>query len=158
MNAYAALHMHAALNGPYADMTPTCESQAYLKSGLNQYKRQLVETRTILFLRKILEMIQGSEKQQADARRASVLRRVTREFWTNFVVKGEETAMLHHLQESLRKEFGQDLQFYYPPGDVQMIILHDGEEGPEPVNANLHATIVNRAWQLARELVASHMA
>ena len=134
------------------------DSKTNRKTGLNQYKRQLVETRTILFQKKALQMVKGDESSQADARRASVLKRVTREFWTNFVVRGEDTAMLRHLQESLRNEFGQDLQFYYPPGDVQMIILKDGENGPEPVEPGVHASIVNRAWQLARDLVASHMA
>ncbi|MBQ7617616.1 MAG: hypothetical protein IJS50_01950, partial [Desulfovibrio sp.] len=65
--------------------------------------------------------------------------------------------MLKHLQARLREEFGQDLRFYYPPGDVQMTILHDTGSGYEEVKPQLHATIVNRAWQIARELVASHM-
>ncbi|MBQ7738907.1 MAG: hypothetical protein IJT59_04575 [Desulfovibrionaceae bacterium] len=158
MNAYAQLHMQAALNGTYADMQNQYNSKANRKAGLDQYKRQLVETRTILFQKRALQMVTGDESSQVDARRAAVLKRVTREFWTNFVVRGEDTAMLRHLQESLRNEFGRDLQFYYPPGDVQMIILKDGENGPEPVEPGLHASIVNRAWQLARDLVASHMA
>ena len=157
MNAFAQLHMQASLNGTYADMqcfTPAATRRA----GLGQYKRQLAETRAILFQKRAMQMVSGDSTAQADARRESVLKRVTREFWTNFVVKGEETAMLSHLQDSLRKEFGEDLQFYYPPGDVHMVILHDGEEGPEPVEPHVHAAIVNRAWQMARELVASHMA
>ena len=158
MNAFAQLHMQASLDGTYADMQPNYNSQSYRTSRLNQYKRQLVETRTVLFQKKAMQMVSGDETEQSEARRACVLRRVTREFWTNFVVKGEDTAMLRHLQSKLRQEFGKDLQFYYPPGDVQLIILHDGKDGPEPVESGLHAAIVNRAWQLARDLVASHMA
>lgn len=104
-----------------------------------------------------MQMISGDESARAEARRQAVLKRVTREFWTNFVVRGEETEMLHHLQNKLREEFGQDLQFYYPPGDVQMTILHDSKDGPKPVEPHTHAAIVNRAWQLAREVVSSHM-
>ncbi|MBQ7585950.1 MAG: hypothetical protein IJU40_06870 [Desulfovibrionaceae bacterium] len=158
MSAFSQLHMQASLNSTYADMQPNYNSQANRKTGLDQYKRQLVETRTVLFQKRAMQMVSGDESQQAEARRACVLRRVTREFWTNFVVKGEDTAMLRHLQASLRQEFGHDLQFYYPPGDVQMVILHEGDNGPEPVEAGMHATIVNRAWQLARDLVSSHMA
>ena len=158
MNAFAQLHMQATLNNSYIDMQPSCTQNAvYRKSGLDQYKRQIAETRAVLFQKRAMQMVSGNEQEQAEARRASVLRRVTREFWTNFVVKGEDTAMLRHLQESLREEFGKDLQFYYPPGDVQMVILHEGDDGLEPVSPGVHATIVNRAWQLARDLVASHM-
>lgn len=158
MNSFAQLHMQAAVGNTYMDMQPISpRSVQYRRSGLDQYKRQLAETRAVLYQKRAMQMLTGDENQQAEARRASVLRRVTREFWTNFVVKGEETAMLKHLQKSLREEFGQDLQFYYPPGDVQMIILHEGKEGLEPVDASMHASIVNRAWQLARDLVASHM-
>lgn len=158
MNALAQLHMQASLNGTYADMLPNQDSEANLKSGLNQYKRQIVAMRTILYHKRALQMVTGDNKEQREARRASVLRRVTREFWTNFVAKGEDTAMLRHLQEKLKAEFGSDLQFYYPPGDVEMIILHDGKNGPEPVEKGMHAAIINRAWQIARDLVASHMA
>ena len=65
--------------------------------------------------------------------------------------------MLRHLQSRLREEFGHDLQFYYPPGDVQMVIMRDGEDGAQPVSVNEQTAIVNRAWQLARELVRAHM-
>ncbi|MCR4667182.1 MAG: hypothetical protein K5657_07800 [Desulfovibrio sp.] len=156
MNAFAQLHMQASLSDSYVDMA----SQAPMlskRSGLDQYKRQLAETRAVLFQKRALQMLQGSETEQAKARREAVLKRVTREFWTNFVVRGEETAMLKHLQESLREEFGSDLQFYYPPGDVQMVILREKGASCEPVEPSVHAAIVNRAWQLARDLVASHM-
>ena len=156
MNAYAQLHMQSSMSGVYADMQVS-PSALTRRTGLSQYKRQLAETRTILFQKRAMQMISGDENQQAEARRQSVLKRVTREFWTNFVVRGEDTAMLRHLQSKLREEFGQDLQFYYPPGDVQMTILHETEEGPEEVKPQVHAAIVNRAWQLARELVSSHM-
>lgn len=157
MNAFAQLHMQSSLNGCYVDMQPTALAATSRKTGLDQYKRQLAETRAVLFQKRAMQMISGDESQQAEARRESVLKRVTREFWTNFVVRGEDTAMLRHLQSKLREEFGQDLQFYYPPGDVQMSILREKEGVPEPVEPHIHAAIVNRAWQLARDLVASHM-
>ncbi|MBR4742296.1 MAG: hypothetical protein IK079_05305 [Desulfovibrio sp.] len=155
MNAFLQLHMQSSLVGNYADMQQN--ASAYRRSGLNQYKRQQAETRAIMYQKHAMQMVMGNDQASVEARRAMVLKRVTREFWTNFVVRGEETAMLKHLQNSLREEFGHDLQFYYPPGDVQMIILHDGDNGPEPVAPHVHAAIVNRAWKLARDLVASHM-
>jgi len=157
MNAFTQLHMQS-LGEAYADMQPGEASAVSRRTGLKQYKKQLIETRSVLFQKHAMQMISGNETEQAEARRQSVLKRVTREFWTNFVVRGEDTAMLRHLQTKLREEFGADLQFYYPPGDVQMIILHDSEDGAKPVEPHIHAAIVNRAWQLARDLVASHMA
>ena len=156
MNAYAKLHMQSSMSDNYVDMSAVPTSIAR-KSGLDQYKRQLAETRAVLFQKRAMQMLSGSEGDQAEARREAVLKRVTREFWTNFVVRGEETAMLKHLQEALRQEFGSDLQFYYPPGDVQMVILREKGDSCEEVEPHVHAAIVNRAWQLARDLVASHM-
>ena len=154
MNAFAQLHMQS-IGGPYADQSDS--SALSCRTGVNKYKKQLIETRTLMFHKHAMQMIRGDDSERIEARRQAVLKRVTREFWTNFVVRGEETAMLHHLQAKLREEFGQDLQFYYPPGDVQMTILHDSAEGPKPVEPQEHAAIVNRAWQLAREVVSSHM-
>ena len=156
MNAFTQLHMES-IGGPYANGATSDPSSFYCKSSLGQYKKQIIETRAIMFQKHAMQMISGDASDRAEARRQAVLKRVTREFWTNFVVRGEETEILHHLQSKLREEFGQDLQFFYPPGDVQMTILHDTEDGPKPVEPHVHAAIVNRAWQLAREVVASHM-
>lgn len=158
MNAFTQLHMQS-LGGAYSDLQPPADSvSTSSRTGLKQYKKQLIETRSVMFQKHAMKMLTGDESEQIEARRQAVLKRVTREFWTNFVVRGEDTAMLRHLQQKLRDEFGEDLQFYYPPGDVQMMILHDTEDGLKPVEPHIHAAIVNRAWQLARDLVASHMA
>lgn len=156
MDAYTQLHMQS-LAGAYAEYAPDGTPSQHVRSSIKQYKKQFVETRTLAFQKNTFEMITGKNPERAEARRQAVLKRVTREFWTNFVVKGEETAMLKHLQAQLREEFGQDLQFYYPPGDVQMKILHDSEDGPKAVEPHVHAAIVNRAWKIARDLVESHM-
>lgn len=148
--------MAAVMNSPYA-MNGGYKTGSYRQAGLNKYKRQVAETRTMLFQMQAMKLMSGGEDKTAAARRDYVLKRVTREFWTNFVVRGEETAMLKTLQNTLREEFGQDLQFFYPPGDTQMIILHEGENGLEPVSPHKQAVIVNRAWQIARDLVAEHM-
>ncbi|MBE6440999.1 MAG: hypothetical protein J6N67_03885 [Desulfovibrio sp.] len=151
MNIAPELHMAAVMSSPYA------RNGAYRQAGLNKYKRQLAETRTTLFQIQALKLLSGDADKNAEARREFILKRVTREFWTNFVVRGEETGMLLKLQSCLREEFGDDLQFFYPPGDTQMIILHEGEHGPEPVAPGRQACIINRAWQIARDLVAEHM-
>lgn len=151
MNIAPELHMAAVMGSRYA------QNSAYRQAGLKTYKRQAAETRTTLFQMQALKLLSDGANTSAEARRNFILKRVTHEFWTNFVVRGEETAMLQTLQRSLREEFGTDLQFVYPPGDTQLMILHDGEDGPEPVSPTTQAIIVNRAWQIARDLVAEHM-
>lgn len=132
-------------------------SSGSVKSGITQYRQQLAETRSLLFQQEALRMVSAEPLKDAQARREFVLKRVTREFWTNFCVRGQDSAMLQHLQAALRGEFGEDLQFFYPPGGIHMTILHNGPAGPEPVSPEVQASIVNRAWKLARDLVASHM-
>lgn len=155
---------HIALGaGPsqYADITKEIPVIASMtpsrRTGINQYRQQQAETRTLLFQQLSLRMVSSVPEKDISARREFVLKRVTREFWTNFCIRGQESAMLHHLQSAIRAEFGEDIQFFYPPGDVQLVILHDGPFGPEEVSPQIQTSIVNRAWQLAQELVAAHM-
>ena len=96
-------------------------------------------------------------KAQARSRRDAVLQRVTREFWTNLVTRGEDTAMLRHLQARIREEYGDDISFSYQPGETYVVVMHEGENGPEPVGPQKQTAIMSRAWKITREIVASHM-
>lgn len=93
------------------------------KSSIAVYKKQLVETRTLIYYQQHLRMLSDKEKKDPEAKRRFVIKRVARELWTNFCVRGQETPMLHFLHEALRKAYNEDLKFYYKPGSIELMIM-----------------------------------
>ncbi len=126
------------------------------KQALHKYHKQLITSRTTAFHKHNMQLMgYGTpEEEQAD-RRNEVVKMVARELWTNFIARGEKTAMLDYLHENLRKEFGDDLDFAYEANGFELQIFRKNEKGNALVNQKERISIVNRAWQLAAELVES---
>lgn len=93
------------------------------KSSIAVYKKQLVETRTLIYYQQNLRLLSDKEKTDPEAKRRFVIKRVARELWTNFCVRGQESHMLTYLHESLRKAYNEDLKFYYKPGSIELVIM-----------------------------------
>ena len=126
------------------------------RSIIDQYKKQLVETRTLLFHQQNLRMISENALADPEEKRLFVIKRVARELWTNFCVRGYETPMLQHLHTKLRNEYGEDLQFYYLPGSTELIIMKKNENEMIPLERMEQVNLVNRAWQISQEVVSSY--
>lgn len=126
------------------------------RSILDKYKKQLVETRTLIYHQQNLRMLSDKEQTDPVAKKSFVIKKVARELWTNFCVRGQETPMLQHLRSNLRKEYGEDLQFHYLPGSIELVIMKQGEEKMEVVSKVEQITIVNRAWQISQDVVGSY--
>lgn len=126
------------------------------RPSLDKYKKQLVETRTLIYHQQNLRMLSGKEKTDPIAKRSFIVKKVARELWTNFCVRGQETPMLAHLHSHLRKEYGEDLQFFYLAGSIELVIMRQGEEEMEAIDKLEHINIVNRAWQISQDVVDSY--
>lgn len=127
-----------------------------MRSSIGEYKKQLVETRTLLYHQQNLRMISKEELIDPLEKKRFVIKRVARELWTNFCVRGQDTPMLQHLHTSLREEFGEDLQFHYLPGSIELIIMRQGEKEMEPLERMEQVSLINRAWQISQEVVSSY--
>jgi hypothetical protein len=66
--------------------------------------------------------------------------------------------MLRYLCQCLCAEYGQDMEFHHQPGGYELIILRKTEDGLVPVSDREKQDIVNRAWEIALEVVAGHVA
>ncbi len=132
------------------------ESQAYsARLGINKYKKQVLDTRIANYHRRSVSALRTTF-QAAEEQRLSVIRRVAPQLWTNFCVQGQETHMLSYLHEKLREEFGEDLEFLYIPDCIEVMICRILDDEVKPVEPLEKITILNKAWQLAKDLVDSY--
>ena len=130
----------------------------YTRNVFNQYNKQLVATRTVAHHRRIMNMVSGEEPQLSPAaKRAVMINRVAREVFTNLLVTGSENPMICEVRAALRREFGEDLEFQYPPGSLDLLILRKTAEGLKEVSQYEHADITSRAWSVTLSIVDSYV-
>lgn len=127
------------------------------KTSIHQYEKQLVETRTMIYHKQTRRLLTGEELKDPTARKAFVISRVARELWTNFCIRGDETAMLAHLQSELCRFFNAKLHFLYIPGSIELVISKEEGETTVPLSREEHYQVINKAWEICQEVVASYI-
>lgn len=127
------------------------------KTSIHQYEKQLVETRTMIYHKQTRRLLTREGMNNPEARKAFVISRVARELWTNFCIRGEETPMLAHLQKELCRIFNAKLHFLYIPGSIELVISKEEGDTTVPLSRDEHYAIVNKAWEICQEVVASYM-
>ena len=132
--------------------------QAMSRHVITQYHKQLVTTRTMAFHQQTVQMMNPEERTDPAAKRELVIKRVARELWTNFTVRGEDTPMLRHLCKRVCIEYGEPLEFTYKPGGFELMVLRRTEEGLKPLSSAERLDITNKAWTIAKEVVESYVA
>ena len=145
----------------YSGIAPTFPSLPHLpiysmQSSINEYGKQMVESRNIIYHQQNLRMVSSKDLADPSKKKQFVVKKVARELWTNFCVRGQKTPMLEHLHSLLRKEYGEDLQFHYIPGSIELVIMKQGENGMEAINSLEKTDIINKAWQISQEVVSSY--
>lgn len=127
------------------------------KTSIHQYEKQLVETRTMIYHKQTRRLLQREGMSDPEARKAFVISRVARELWTNFCIQGEETAMLAHLQKELCRIFDAKLHFLYIPGGIELAISKEEGDQIVPLTRDEHYAVINKAWEICQEVVASYI-
>lgn len=138
-------------------MQETLQPQVMPRHVFMQYHKQLVASRTMAFHQQTLQMMSPEERMDPEAKRQAVIRRVARELWTNFAVRGEDTPMLRHLCERLSEHYGKQLEFHYEPGGFELIILCRTDSGLQAVSDSEKVSLINRAWEISLEVVRSYV-
>lgn len=132
--------------------------QYQVRTGIHQYEKQLVETRTMIYHKQTKRLLSNEELKDPEARKAFVITRVARELWTNFCVRGQDTPMLRHLQKELCKAFNANLHFLYIPGSIELVITKDVDDKTVNVSRDEHLAVVSKAWDICQQVVASYIA
>ncbi len=127
-----------------------------VRPSINEYHKQLVESRSIMYHQQSLRLLSKEELADPVAKRDLVVKKVARELWTNFCVRGQKTPSLDFLHERLKDEFGRDLEFFYRPGSIELIMMRQTEGELKPIDRIEQLDIINKAWELAQEVVGSY--
>ncbi len=131
----------------------------YTQNMLRRYHNQMLASRTLAYRQHTRRMALGEKPEiQPEVKRRMLINRVAREVFTNLLTIGSDNPMAREVREALDKEFGQEFEFCYVPGKLDMIIYRRNPDGnAERVTPNEQADISNRAWQITLRIVDSYM-
>lgn len=132
--------------------------QAYIKKGVQQYSKQLLTTRALAYHQHVKHMMGDQEGViPPDVKRGMAVQRVARLVFTNMMTVGTESPLIELVREKIRKDLGEDLEFYYPPGSLDLTIYRKVGNTKLPLSRNETTEITNRAWQLTLRTVDEFM-
>ncbi len=134
-------------------------SPLQVRNMLRTYGRQLTRARRLARFRHSLALA-GAEDEVAvskEAKRRSLVERISREIVENLLVSGTENPVVLEIKEQLDAEFNQKFAFQYPPSELDMRIFMETEDGPGEVSAGEKNRILSRLWEITLEKVDGTM-
>lgn len=131
----------------------------HVRNMLLGYDRQLTTARRLARFRRALRA-QAAEDEVSisrDVRRREMVERVSREVIENLLISGSENPIVREVMDDIRKEFGDDLHFTYPPDTLELALYRSGKEGPKEVPPDEKSKIFGRLWQITLDKVDATM-
>lgn len=131
----------------------------YTQNMIRQYHNQMLTSRTLAYRQHARKMALGEKPEiQPEVKRRMLVNRVAREVFTNLLTIGCDNPMVREVREALDKEFGQQFEFCYVPGKLDMLIYRRKPDGgAERVSDNEQTDISSRAWQITLRIIDSYM-
>lgn len=130
----------------------------YVRNMLHQYDRQLVTSRRLARYRQVMQLASGEQPElSADARRQLMVERVARELFENLLFTGSDTPMVQEIQNALMKQLNERLVFKYPPGELNMHIMRETDEGFTEVSPQEKQRFLDQAWKITLAIVDDTM-
>lgn len=130
----------------------------YTQHMLLQYGRQLTTARRLARHRQAMRLASGQEDEiPPEVKRKLMVERVTAEIVDNLFLTGSDNPVVHEVRERLNTALGETFTFRYPPGELDMRIFREREDGPEEVTSEQKALIVDKLWKIAQETVDATM-
>ncbi len=126
------------------------------KAAFRQYNKQLVQSRSVMYHQNNLRMLAENVIKKPEEQRLFVIRKVARELWTNFCVRGQESPMLSYLHDKLREKYNEELQFTFKPGTTELIIMRLKDNQYTSLSHEEKVEVVNTAWKLSQEIVSKY--
>ena len=130
----------------------------YTRKVFQQYHKQLLTTRSMAYQDHITRSMSGEEPDiSPEAKRGMVVHRIARLIFTNMLAIGSENPLIETVRQKLREEFGEELEFHYPPGSLDLVIYRRGKDGAAPLSKNEQTDVTSRAWQITLKAVDNYM-
>lgn len=132
---------------------------SYTRNMYQQYQKQMLTSRVMAYRQYTRKMASGEEPEiTPEVKRGMMVNRVAREIFTNLLVIGSNTPLVNEVREKLRETFGEELQFCYPPGSLEVVIYRKTADGKTvPLNKNEQIDATNRAWHIILKTVDTYM-
>ena len=130
----------------------------YMQHMLLQYGRQLTTARRLARHRQAMWLARGEDPGiDTDARRRLMVERITGEVVDNLLLSGSENPIVTDVQNRLTEELGETIRFRFFPGELDMRIFKEHQDGLQEVTAEEKTQIMERVWRIAHETVDSTM-
>lgn len=126
---------------------------------LRTYGRQLTSARRLARFKRTMQTAAVDEETAAMrlAKRRLLVEQVSREIVENLIVSGSENEVVVEILAQVETEFGENLEFAYPPAEIDLQIFKTGAMGPEEITGSMKQTVFNRLWEITLEKVNETM-
>ncbi|WP_245588368.1 DVU0524 family FlgM-associated protein [Desulfocurvus vexinensis] len=124
---------------------------------LRTYARQLTSARRLARFRRSLPGADDEATVSRQVKRRLLVEQVSREIVENLVVTGSENQTVQSILTALDSEFGEQLQFQYPPAAIDLQVFRMTDQGPVEVTGPEKQTVFKRLWEITLEKVDDTM-
>lgn len=124
---------------------------------LRTYARQLTSARRLARFRRSLPGADDETSVSRQVKRRLLVEQVSREIVENLVVTGSENQTVQSILTALDREFGEQLQFQYPPAAIDLQVFRMTDQGPVEVTGPEKQAVFKRLWEITLEKVDDTM-
>ncbi len=125
---------------------------------LRQYDKQLIAGRRI---NRYMGISRAHDREDSASslsmKRQAMIERVSREIVENLIFVGSTNPIVQEIKEELEKEVHEKLTFTFPVGMMDMQILKDTPNGPQPVSGAELGRILDKLWEITLDKVSATM-
>lgn len=130
----------------------------YVRTMLRQYDKQLIAGRRI---NRYMGISRAHDREDSASslsmKRQAMIERVSREIVENLIFVGSTNPIVQEIKEELEKEVHEKLTFTFPVGMMDMQILKDTPNGPQPVSGAELGRILDKLWEITLDKVSATM-
>jgi len=124
---------------------------------LLQYDRQLVTARRLARIipkrdangpagRK--RQTEAEIKEQAEKKRRDMIMRIARELLDNLLFAGSTNPVVEEIRQELNRKLERQYSFWYPPGEIDVHIVHETSDGPEELTSEERKRVLTVLWEI----------
>lgn len=105
------------------------------------------------------DFLQNSQENSLDISelQIAVITQVAENLWMNFCACGKDSPMLRHLQNCLRKQYGEELVFKYNKNAREVLIMLKINDRFLNLKRKTQLSLLDRARQISQEMVSSYV-
>lgn len=130
----------------------------YVRTMLRQYDKQLIAGRRISRYMGVGRAHDGEDSASSlSVKRQAMIERVSREIVENLIFVGSMNPIVQEIKEELEKEVHEKLTFTFPVGMMDMQILKETPQGPQPLAGPELGRILDKLWEITLDKVSATM-